>query len=237
MRYFICAFLLGVMSALAGDAISIMSVGDSISRRGHLQTLQECLQSAGITNYEFVGPVSMPGEPKPTNRLAYGGNTLEDILDGRVLNGEHYANVPDAVAAYQPDIVLLMGGINNIVRLKDGEGLEETEQAWNALVDYFATQCPKTMVFVGGITPVNSKKAYASRQTLIDKFNAYLEAEVRSRQLKGQKLVYVDTGSTLNDADFNSDGLHPNPSGDTKIGKAWFQALKNSGETPLKIRP
>lgn len=225
------------MSALAGDMISIMSVGDSISRRGHLQALQECFQSAGITNYEFVGPVSMPGEPKPTNRLAYGGNTLEDILDGRILKGEQYTSAPSAVATYQPDIVLLMGGINNIVRLKDGEGLEKTEQAWNAIADCFATQCQKITVFVGGITPVNSKKAYASRQTLIDEFNAYLEAEVRSRQLKGQKLVYVDTGSTMNDADFNADGLHPNPSGDTKIGKAWFQALKNSGETPLKTMP
>lgn len=237
IRILLCTLIFSTLPGLAGDAISIMSIGDSISRRGHLQTLQESFQSAGIANYKFVGPVSMPGEPKPTNRLAYGGNTLEDMLNGRILNGERYPSVSDAVTTYRPDIVLLMGGINNIVRLKNGEGLEETEQAWNALADYFADQCPETTVFIGGVTPVNSKKAYASKQVLIDRFNAYLEAEVRSRQLKGQKLIYVDTGSAFNNSDFNADGLHPNHSGDVKIGDAWFQVLRNSSDSPLKKAP
>jgi len=229
--------MFSAVSALAEDTVSIMSIGDSISRRGHLQTLQECLQAAGITNYEFVGPVEMPGEPKPTNRLAYGGNTLEDMLNGRVLKGEQYVSVSQAMTAFRPDIVLLMGGINNIVRLKEGEGLEQAEHTWEALVDCLVTHSPKTMIFIGSVTPVNSEKSYANRQSLIDRLNAYLAKQVHERHLKGQRVIYVETGAAFNNSDFNSDGLHPNRSGDTKIGKAWFQALQNSSAIPSKETP
>lgn len=229
MRILACLFLLFAVSAPAGEVTSIMSVGDSISRRGHLQALQKCLVDAGITDYEFVGPVSMPGDPKPTNRLAYGGNTLEDIFKGRVVEGEKFVALPEAISTYHPDVILLMGGMNNIVRLKEGMNLNHMEHAWAIVIDYLVSHCPQATIFAGSVTPVDSQKSYAGKNAVITKFNAYLAEAVQARHLKGEHLIYVDTGSAMNDADFNADGLHPNPLGDVKIGQAWFHALQNSG--------
>ncbi|HWL53927.1 MAG TPA: GDSL-type esterase/lipase family protein [Chthoniobacteraceae bacterium] len=226
MRYLLltlCLFL--TVNARASEPVRILSIGASISTGEHLQALQERMIRAGATHYEFVGPVERPGAPKLTPRLGFGGMKYLDMLNGRSFKTEWQPGAREVVPQVRPDLILLMGGTNNIVSLGPDQ-LGPIQKEWSLLVDFLVAERPDAPVLIAPITNVHPNGKWAHRQPSIDAFNQWMQEEIARRAAKGQRLYYVSEMPRLAPEDFREDGLHPVVSGQIAIGEGWFQALK-----------
>lgn len=131
---------------------------------------------------------------------------------------------------YQPDIVFLMAGTNDILRsgraaadnpdrLADiaAQIIDELEQLIERLIDGL----PEVKIFVSSLAPL-AESIGNRRATIIEHFNALLP-ELASEY--GQYVTYVDAGGQVDTDDLVPDGIHPNEAGYQKIGNAWYDAL------------
>ncbi len=202
-----------------------MPAGDSLSSDSVFSELQRRFIAAGFHDYEFVGPVRVEADPKPTARQAYGGAQLKDILNGRTLaSGEFQQGFVQTLPAFRPDVILLMGGTNDI-----GSGdAARAKEAFTALLDQIEKAAPKAIVFVHPIPPVHSGKQYARFLPRIAELNAFIAEEVDTRRNPNIRLV-ADESPLWEDGDFSEDGLHPLPSGKIKLASSWYGALVRSG--------
>ncbi|HWL52529.1 MAG TPA: GDSL-type esterase/lipase family protein [Chthoniobacteraceae bacterium] len=212
-------------------ALRILNIGDSISKGGHLTALQKHLVEAGFTDYEFVGPFKRSGKPKPTDRQAYGGMTIKQMLHGRVRDGKEEPGAMKSVPEYRPNVILFLGGINNLVHVKPGN-LPAVEAEWNELIDYLTGELPEATIFASLVIAVHPERKWAAKQPVIDQFNAWVKQAVAERSAKGQKIVLVDLNRAISPDDYRPDGLHLVATGDAKLGETWFEALREHGVVP-----
>jgi len=234
MRYLLVILCLILpFHSRAGEPVRILSLGACISTGEHLQALQERMVRAGATHYEFVGPVERPGAPKPTFRLGFGGMKYLDILNGRSFKTEWQPGAREVVPKVKPDLILLLGGTNNIVSLGPDQ-LGPIQKEWSLLVDFLVAARPEASVLIAPITNVHPTGKWAHRQASIDAFNRWMQEEIARRAAKGERLYYVSEAPRLAPEDFKEDGLHPLTSGQIAIGEAWFQALKKHGLLPYE---
>lgn len=232
MRYLLFSLcLLLPFHAHASEPVRILSIGASISTGEHLQALQERMIRAGATHYEFVGPVERPGAPKPTFRLGFGGMKYLDMLNGRTSKTEWQPGAREVVPEVRPDLILLMGGTNNIVSLGPDQ-LGPIQKEWSLLVDFLVAERPEAPVLIAPITNVHPEGKWAHRQVSIDAFNRWVQEETARRAAKGQRLYYIAEMPRLTPEDFKEDGLHPLVSGQIALGEGWFQALKKHDLLP-----
>lgn len=212
----------------ATSALRILNIGDSLSNGTHLQTLQEHFVEAGFPRYDFVGPAHKTGNPRNTPRQAYGGMRLADMLHGRERDGRFQPGAMESLPKFSPNVILLLGGTNNIVRL-DPESLGPMQEDLHALVDFLVESAPEAIVFVSNIPPVHSESRWAGQLETIQVYNEWLRDYLAERRGAGDQLVLVDFASKITETDFADDGLHLNETGQQKLGTVWFDALDDHG--------
>jgi hypothetical protein len=122
-------------------------------------------------------------------------------------------------AAVFPNIVLLMGGTNDIV---SGEALSTVETNMNNVLTWFQTNRPDSLLIVSTVLPIFSISA---DNTEVNEFNSWL-VHTELPQFSTYKLVDMNALFTANEpAYFSTDDVHPNATGYDAMGDAWSAAI------------
>jgi len=177
------------------DAIRAMVFGDSITAGiGYQRAIVDAAARRGIV-LELVGRSSVP---TGLRHEGVNGRTATDAA----------AELPDALAAHTPDVLLVLLGAN-----PDGGGLDAYEAALRRIV--VRAWRFGVSVILGTVT------AQPARQDAIDAQTARVVALVE--ELGGARLRLADL-SAVDGSDL-IDGVHPMPSGQRKIGEGFAEAL------------
>ena len=124
------------------------------------------------------------------------------------------------LTSYQPDIVLLMAGTNDI--LKSSDDASQVIDDLNHSIDRLQEEFPDAQILVSSLTPLDSSIKSEQLANTVEEVNALLP-ELAAEQ--GQQVTYVNAGGSIAPRDLVADGIHPNEEGYQKIGNAWFDAI------------
>ncbi|MDR2749135.1 MAG: GDSL-type esterase/lipase family protein, partial [Clostridiales bacterium] len=203
----------------------VMTMGDSITygyssthseeqTGGYRKELWTRLTQAG-QGVEFVG--------RQTNGLNYIGSHNNEGWSGATIQ-EHLDNL-DYEMAYNPDIITLMIGTNDIHRnITPEKTAELLDTLITRIFEKFGSN--KKKLYVAKITKRDDSggNKYMPR---IDTYNSLIEGLVAKHKSQGKNIaladMYAPIESTIPDM---FDGLHPSLSGYSKMGDVWFDAIK-----------
>jgi lysophospholipase L1-like esterase len=223
MRYI--RFLLVVLLVTAGGAvlapparasvttrpIRVMPLGDSITYgvgsstgSSYRADLWRRLVTQAGYNVDFVGS-QQSGSLPDTDNEGHSGWRIDQIA----------ASVDGWLATYQPDVVLLHIGTND---MNQNYQVDTAPQRLGGLIDKVLADRPTATVLVAKIVP----SLDATIQSRINAFNAAVPDVVAARGVRA-KLVDL---SVLSAADLN-DTLHPNDNGYLRMSVRWYTALES----------
>lgn len=250
--YFIAFFVIASVAAVpgTGTASTIMAVGDSItagtgssSGYGYLPYLADILG----TGYSFVGP--NPSLPNTYANAGYPGYTTGDFLkEGTYTTvvsptGQSYELMGQLAYTYQPDIILLHIGTNDLLNnVTAGTAYDRVVDMLSWVYgtmkqeDYGFT----TDVYLSQIIPYNNDSSANAEITL---FNSLLQNSLQATlssdsrfaptttsaprlivQLVDMNSIFYNEDGELNTAYF-SDIIHPNDSGYNAMAQAYGAAM------------
>ncbi len=196
--------------------LKIMSLGDSITKGylesdtgGYRDDLWNLLTNKGY-NFDFVGNESSGHGNFDKDHAGISGERIDQVSD----------RIDGLLTNYQPEIVLLMIGTNDILQ---NNKLEDAPNRLSQLIDQITNQSPNTQVFVGSIPPDRN----AERQQLVDEYNAAIPDIVESKKTAGKNVTFVDIFSHMNIDDLEDD-VHPTPTGNNKIARSWYEAIRDN---------
>ncbi|HEY9771469.1 MAG TPA: GDSL-type esterase/lipase family protein [Coleofasciculaceae cyanobacterium] len=120
---------------------------------------------------------------------------------------------------YQPDVVLVMAGTNDILHSDDAATVIED---LNRLIDRLQDKLPDVPILVSSIAPIDPAFRGELRASIVKEVNLELP---ELAQQQGSQVTYVNGGGALNLDDLIADGIHPNAAGYQEIGNAWYDSL------------
>jgi lysophospholipase L1-like esterase len=198
-----------------GDSITF-GVGSSTGSSYRLDLYQRLVRQAGYT-IDFVG-TQRSGSLPDTDNEGHSGWRIDQIA----------SNVDGWLATYQPNLVLLHIGTND---MNQNFQVSTAPNRLSALIDQITTDVPAATVVVASLIPAND----ATIQARINTFNASVPGIVAAKQQAGKRVRLVDMAS-LTTADL-ADTLHPNDSGYAKMSTIFYagaaQALRDGRDAPL----
>ena len=219
--------------------LRILCVGDSITAGytdnptwdvpfefGYRQGLFERLQKAGY-QFQFVGDSPEPwdgrfGLPKnsPTPDLRAVGQDRHEGHGGWN-TAQVLQNIDQWIAKSQPDIVLLMIGINDAGRPPAAENLQ-------GIMEKIVAARPQAHVVVAQITPRSE-----FLQSIADYNTTFREMLVPDFQRRGGKVTTVDQyrnmlkpDGTIDPELFSNKINHPNATAYDRMAQTWFEAIQ-----------
>ncbi len=195
--------------------LKILPMGDSITfgypvSGGYRKQL---LQNLDVGGYQvrMVGRVgnNSTGMAEPLHE-GWPGKTVEYLRD----------TVVDAsLPAYQPDVVLLMIGTNNLAwGGKSQVDVDNALNAYDGLLAKITTLAPNATVIVSPILPIQGTD-------LPTVFNQALHTRVTTLASQGRHISWCSQMSAITLAQLG-DGVHPNAGGYTQMGHAWYAAIQ-----------
>jgi lysophospholipase L1-like esterase len=195
----------------AGDAraVKVMPMGDSITwgqgsstNSGYRGPLWLRLRNEAGYAPDFVGTQTSGTIGDPDNE-GHKGWQIDQLQ----------ANATTWINTYQPDVVLLHIGTNDMYR---NYQVATAPDRLSALIDQILAARPGIYVLVAKIIPSTN----ADAQPRIDAYNATIPGIVAA---KGDHVRMVDT-TNLASADL-VDQLHPNDAGYAKMSDRWYPVL------------
>ncbi|WP_433086967.1 GDSL-type esterase/lipase family protein [Dactylosporangium sp. CA-052675] len=196
-------------AAVTGRPIKIMPLGDSITwgvgsatTSSYRAALWNRLTTQAGFGVDFVGSQQSGAVPDPDNE-GHSGWRIDQIA----------ANIDGWLATYQPDVVLLHIGTND---MNQNYQVATAPQRLGALVDQVLADRPSATVLVAKIVPALD----ATVQSRITTFNAAIPGV-----LSGKARTRIVDLSGLSAGDLN-DTLHPNDTGYAKMAVRWYTALE-----------
>ena len=126
---------------------------------------------------------------------------------------------------YQPDLILLMIGTNDILR-RDTTSTLETELS--QLIDDLTEKSPNAHLLVSSIAPLDSSIKSKTKADIVTAYNNLIPELVTKKAAQGQQITYVNAGGILSVQDLVSDGIHPTATGYNRLGKSWYDAIVES---------
>jgi hypothetical protein len=197
-----------------GDVIKIMPLGDSLTDGfnipgGYRTELWARLRADG-RNIDFVGslqngPASLPDK----HHEGHSGWRIDQIA----------AAVQNWLTVYQPHIVLLLIGTNDVAQ--DYE-LATAPDRLSGLIDQITATLPETHLIVGSIPRMGAPQDLAQVQA----YNAAIPGLVDGKRAAGKRVSFVDIFSVIAVADLHTDFTHMATSGNTNLASAWYAALQ-----------
>ena len=212
----------------------IMCVGDSITegkfvgQGGYRKPLQALLGADGYT-FVFVGkeddgrPENQTGFSQGMdnpNHQGFGSMRIDEVLNGGSEEGHSTPPIAESIATYEPDVILLMLGTNDVLQNHE---MASSGDRLQALLDAIFKANGNITVVLAEITPISG-----DRDAAVVKYNAQFDAIVAKEKALGHSIVLVDMHSALDPAKDLTDGVHPNSNGYAKIASVWYEALKNN---------
>lgn len=239
----------GVTTTTAKPSIRVMPLGDSLTAGGdptkptsspqsYRGYLYSALKSAGY-DVDFVGTQqSLPIGGTDPDHEGHGGFTIGP--DTSVLcTGCPPANLDNGLAGYlqkaNPDVVLLMIGVNDLLPENKGAGVVRTTVPAEAgpklttFVGRIRSLAPKATVVVASYPPVSFFVDPAlNNRAAFDTLNGAAKALGSSGD---DHIVYAPMFETLTDhwtatEVLPGDALHPSAAGAERIAEVWLAALK-----------
>lgn len=183
----------------------------------------------------FVGNVdeytTTVSDPFLYRHSGYSGYVIEDVY--------HVAQHPgikpmvdDMMAKYQPDIVIMMLGTNDLgLSIMTGDIIPR----WESLVRQIEKQLPENgMILCASLPPLLDS-------TKEPVFNEKMQARLRELANEGVKIGFVDPNTPLSENEkgyLNSDGVHFNSRGYQVIGTVFTDAITTAyNSSGKKIMP
>lgn len=190
-----------------GDSITYGVIQGSTETGGYRSELFN-LFAADNFSVDFVGSLSNGPNDIDIEHEGHRGWRIDQIA----------ASVNEWLNTYQPDVVQLMIGTNDILQ---DYALSTAPDRLSGLIDQITNLLPNSNVLVASIPPISSSTI--DQQQAIW-FNSSLPEIVDSKVSQGKKVSFVDIFSQLTFSDL-SDGVHPSAEGYNKIAAAWHDAL------------
>jgi lysophospholipase L1-like esterase len=239
-------------SVFAAAPIRICPMGDSITAGytdnptwtvpfefGYRSGLYELLTNSGVP-FQFVGESEEPwnslsgtvtNTPAPDLRVVD-----QDYHDGYAWQGTAfillYLNY--FLEAGQPDVILLMIGINDI---PEGSTAEPTAAELNLsnIVETVVSTNPSTYLIVAQITPFSSYTAATTKYNnyIRDVLVPYFAAQGKLVSTVNQYASLCVPGTTNIDASLYANGInHPSADGYNSMAQTWFAGIQALGLLP-----
>lgn len=240
-----CAASLANASVLAkGQNVKVMPVGDSITLGkndclgGYRRPLYEWLIAAGY-KITYVGnenrsdirrdfPITCSDGSTPYHE-GYGSFRTDMILNGGKAEGRTAPPFKTTLEKFNPDVVLLMIGTNDIIQ---DYQLDSLEARLEQILDTIYASNQKAVVLVASIAPI-TRATWADKETRVIAYNAAVKGIAEKQKGKGRQAVFVDAHEALKNGGLSGDGVHPDNVGYSKIAQAWYKEL--AGEEPPPI--
>ncbi|KAJ0280814.1 hypothetical protein Brms1b_007566 [Colletotrichum noveboracense] len=230
---------------VVGDSMSHGRDGDFTWR----YRLWEWLNEENL-NFEFVGPCNSTFKPSESqisspSLLATEQSNEESpeackfmdnggYADGVNFESQHFSvwgqqtgqcaeAIRQQVAAYEPDLLLVMLGFNDMgwgVR-----GPEDTIKVMKELLDNARSASPRLKFAVASVpqrTPMEGTKHLAK---MVDTYNKYLEPSIHDWDNRDSPVRLARIREIYDCFDGSYDGLHPNALGELQIARAFSQTL------------
>jgi lysophospholipase L1-like esterase len=183
------------------------------------------------------GPTTVGGATFPRMNEGHGGYTIDNEIvagnDAASRTGISPLLDPPAsvVTTYQPDIILLLIGINDLQHNFD---VTDAPNRLGALLDKIYTQDAHVLVMVGTLLPTGTAVAPDVGTQLnpsVDAFNKTLVNIVATRAAAGHHVALVDLHTPFaNTANYAttllSDNIHPSAAGYFLLGDTWYAAIR-----------
>jgi lysophospholipase L1-like esterase len=202
-------------SVLAQGGIKIMPLGDSItfgvrssSGGGYRLPLWEEITGAHL-HVTFVGsrnsgPASLPD----TANEGHPGWRIDQIS----------THVVAWLEKYQPQIVLLQIGTNDIIQ---NYHVATAPQRLLSLLTLITATLPDATLIVAEVTPLGKPRLNAE----IIAYNAHIPALVNGLRAQGRHVRYVDMYDAVPASDI-LDRIHPGDQGYSLMAAVWYKALQ-----------
>ena len=128
------------------------------------------------------------------------------------------ANVGGWLATYQPDVVLLHIGTNDVIQDRD---LGQAPSRLSTLIDHITAAVPDAELYVSTIVPFVNPTDEAQAQS----YNAAIPGIVQAQRDAGRRVRLVDLHAALGAPDLLADGVHPSNGGYSKMAARWYAEL------------
>ncbi|WP_369805905.1 GDSL-type esterase/lipase family protein [Amycolatopsis sp. M39] len=188
-----------------GDSITA-GIGDSNGTGYRDDFFNEMHEAPSHADVDMVGSQKRGVMDDPDNE-GHPGWRIDEIM-----------SIADCtVGQYQPNVVTLMAGTNDI---NQNYELETAPQRLKELIEHVQKDSPKAVVVVAKLTPTGK----AGLQPRIDKFNGELPRIVSELQNDGKHVVLVDT-KDINVAEGLQGDAHPDDGGYSKLGSDFYRGV------------
>ena len=206
--------------------LKIMPMGDSITygfpiSGGYRKQLLQILGAGGF-QVDMVGRVGANSTSmvEPLHE-GWPGKTVEYLRD---------VVVDATLPAYQPDLILLMIGTNNLAwGGKTQADVDNALSAYEGLLAKINTLAPNATVIVSPILPIQGTDLPAI-------FNQSLLKRVTALAGEGRPIAWCSQMSAMTLAHLG-DGVHPTAAGYTQMGDAWYAAIQSVTTVAKSVVP
>lgn len=197
--------------------VKVMALGDSITQgyqdaQSYRSYLWQSLVNAGLdAGVDFVGSQIRAANGDPAtfnydqNHEGHTGWTADQIA----------ANAQGWASQFQPDIVMLHIGTNDLIR---GQSVDSTISDIQNIINNLRSAAPNVKILLAQIIPISGLE---SQVDLLNQGIASLAAQMTS----GQSPITVVDQNTGFDESHLYDGIHPDTTADQQIAARWFTAL------------
>lgn len=192
-----------------------MPLGDSITDGmnvpgGYRTDLWQYFRADGET-VQFVGS-EYGGPPTLGDRDHEGHPGWE--------TGQLDQHVTKWLRTYQPDVVLLHIGTNDVLH---GD-VAAAPARLRTLLGHIVSAAPHAQVYVAQIIPLRVRRLDA----LVRRYNRDVARIVATDARAGTRMRLVDMHSAMRPSDLLTDGIHPNGGGFSKMAARWYAALRSA---------
>ena len=259
------------------EAVKILSLGDSITdgywtSGAYRKYMYHDLEQMGY-NIDMVGPkggnsntFTYNGQSVSydDNNSGYSGYAIQEMTTKEHRSGiletiqATWYNGQNMIAAYQPDIVLLQIGTNDILSNYNDGITDRLENLVNVILQDLDAD---STVFVSTIPDIDAYtradwlgsygiNAWGSTQEekdqlmetvtgCIDTYNTSIYNLVLKMQSEGKNVQFADINSVVDYQTDLHDGVHPNEAGYENMGNYWAELLndffQNHGTNPKPV--
>jgi lysophospholipase L1-like esterase len=198
-------------------APKVMPLGDSLTDGynipgGYRPRLEGLLREDGL-RVDFVGSLTNgPAGFRDQEHEGHSGWRIEQIT----------GQAPAWLRAYQPEVVLLLIGTNDMAQNYDPGG---APGRLATLLDTITNTLPQTQVVVSSIPRMGPGPSDVLDR--IQAYNAAIPGIVQEKAAAGRKIRYVDAFSVITPDDLAGDWTHMATGGNDKLAATFHPALRD----------
>ncbi len=235
-----------ITEASDSQPLKVLTIGDSLTyginqdlAHGQPRVAYRQALSKNLISYfgkvAFVGNVtdyvSEVDDDFLYRHSGYSGYVIEDVYQVENHPGIKPL-VDDMMKKYQPDIVILMLGTNDLFRAMT---VNEIIPRWENLVLQIEAQLPEDgLLICSSLPPIQSL-------TKEDAFNEKIQIRTRELAQEGYKVGFADPNTPLSqkaDSYLNADGTHLNRFGYEVVGQVFTDAIQKAyKQDGQKVQP